>query len=452
MHIIVAGCGKIGTTIVSSLVKEGHDVVAIDQSAEVITELNNVYDVMAVCGNSTDCNTLAEAGVEKAELFISLTGSDEMNMLSCFIARKMGAGYTIARIRNPEYNDESLTFLRQNLDISMAINPEQLTARAIYNILKLPSAMKIETFSQGSFEMIELRLKQDSPMIGQTLWQLRKKYQANFLICCVQREDNVIIPDGTFVLQTGDRIGLIAAEPEIQKLLRLMGLQQKKTRSVMLLGAGRIAYYLARLLLEAGNSVKVIEKDEEKCKEFCQLLPRATTIHGDGARQELLNEEGLPSTDAFVALTGQDEQNILLSFYANSQKVSKVIGKVNRGEFAAMADRLGLDCTISPRNIVADVLVQYARALQNSMGSSVETLYKLMDGKAEALEFIVRDDFPGLQIPLKELPVKSNILLVGILRSRRAIIPTGDDCILSGDRVVVLSAGHRLHDLSDILK
>lgn len=450
MQIIVVGCGKIGTTIVSSLVKEGHDVVVIDKSDAAISEMNNVYDVMGVCGSGTDSDTLKEAGVETADMFVAVTDSDEMNMLSCFIAKKMGAGHTIARIRNPEYNDDSLTFLRQNLDLSLSINPELLAAQEIYNILKLPSAAKLETFSRRNFEMIELRLREDSPMIGQSLWQLRKKYQANFLICCVQRGEDVIIPDGRFVLKPGDRIGLTASPAEIQKLLKLLGLQQKRARSVMILGASKTAFYLAKMLEADGSSVKIIEKDPGRCRTFCEELPKATVLCGDGAQQELLMEEGITGTDAFVALTGTDEQNILISLFAGSQQVPKVISKVNRQELTSMAQRLGLDCIVSTRSVVSGMLVQYARALQNTVGSSIETLYKLMDDKAEALEFIVRPDFPMLEVPLKEMTLKPNILLVGILRGRRAIIPSGDDCILPGDRVVVLTTGHRLHDLADI--
>ncbi len=452
MQIIIVGCGKIGTTIISSLVKEGHDVVAIDKSDATIAEMNNVYDVMGVCGSGTDSDTLKEAGVEKADMFVAVTDSDEMNMLSCFIAKKMGARHTIARIRNPEYNDANLTFLRQNLDLSLAINPELLAAQEIYNILKLPSAAKIETFSQRNFEMIELQVKADSPMIGMSLWQLRKKYQANFLICCVQRGEDVIIPDGRFVLEAEDRIGLTAAPTEIQKLLKMLGIQQKQARSVMILGASKTAFYLAKLLEADGSSVKIIERNPAKCRAFCEELPKTTILCGDGAQQELLMEEGLTTTDAFISLTGMDEQNILISFFASSQKVPKVISKVNRSELSAMAQRLGLDCIVSTRSVVSGMLVQYARALQNSVGSRVETLYKLMDDKAEALEFIVRPDFPMLEVPLKEMTLKQNILLVGILRGRKAIIPSGDDMILPGDHVVVLTTGHRLHDLADIGK
>ena len=451
MKIIIVGCGKIGITILSSLVSEGHDIVAIDANAATISEITNIYDVMGVCGNGVDSDILEEAAVAKAELFVAVTGSDELNMLSCFLAKKLGAKNTIARIRNPEYNDRSLAFMRQQLELSMSINPELLAAHELFNILKFPSAVKIETFSHRNLEMIEMRLKPDSALDGIKLHELKEKYRTKVLVCCVQREDEVYIPDGSFVLRSGDKIGLTASPAEIQKLLRAMGELQKQAKNVMLLGGSRTALYLADMLTGIGSNVKIIERDEKTCTELCEALPKAVIINGDGAQQELLLEEGLPSLDAFVSLTGMDEENILISIFAASQKVPKVISKVNRDELASMAVRLGLDCIVSPQKIIADVLVQYARALQNSLGSNVETLYKLMDGKAEALEFNVRSDFRQINVPLKELKFKSNILIAGIIRYRKTIIPAGDDVILPGDRVIVIAANQRLSDLSDIL-
>ncbi len=451
MRIIIVGCGNIGATIVESLVAEGHDVIAIDEDPNAIAEIANAYDTMGVCGNGVDCETLSEAEVEKAELFVSVTGSDEFNMLSCFLAKRMGAKHTIARIRNPEYNDSSLGFLRNQLDLSLSINPELLAAKELLNVLKFPSAVNVETFSGRSFEIVELRLKENSPLDGMKLSELRKKYQAKFLVCAVQRGDDVYIPDGNFKLQSGDKIGLTAAPAEIQKLLKMLGLLQKQVKNVMILGASRTAYYLAKLLLANGIDVKVIEKDRSQCEAFCEDLSSAVMICGDGAEPELLLEEGLSSMDAFVALTGNDEENILLSFFANANNVPKVISMVNRSELSSMAEKLGLDSIISPQKMVSNVLTRYARALQNSLGSNVETLYKIMDGKAEALEFNVHNDFSHLGVPLKEMKLKPNILLAGIIRNRKTLLPSGDDVILAGDRVIVISTEHRLQDLSDIV-
>ena len=453
MKIVIVGCGKIGMTILSSLLQEGHDIVAVDTNPNVISEISNIYDSMCVCGNGADCETLSEAGVERADMFVAVTGSDELNMLSCFIAKRMGAQHTVARIRNPEYNDQSLSFMRQQLDLSMAINPDLLAARELYHLLKLPSAAKVETFSRRNFELIELRLKDDSPLNGMKLMDLRKKHSdCKFLICAVLRGDEIYIPDGNFELRAGDQIALTAAVPEIQKLLKSLGIMQKSAKNIMILGASRATYYLAKMLIGSGSSVKIIEKDLQRCQEFSESLPQAIIIHGDGAQQELLLEEGIRSMDAFVSLTGMDEENILISFFASSQGVPKVISKVNREELGSLAEKLGLECIVSPRKIISSVLARYARALQNSMGSKVETLYKLMDDKAEALEFDVQEDFQHTGIPLMDLPLKPGILIAGILRGKKTIIPAGDDCILLGDRVIVLAAGMRLNVLSDVIR
>ena len=452
MNIIISGCGKIGTTLLACLLEEGHDVVAMDSSADVIGEIANIYDVMTVCGNGADCDTLQEAGVEKTDVFIATTGSDEANMLSCFLARKMGAKHTIARIRTPEYTDRNLSFLRQQLDLSMVINPDRLAAHELFNILKLPAAANVETFSQRNFEMVEVILKDNSVLDGMRLFEMRKKYDADFLVCVVQRGEEVYIPGGSFVLRAGDRIGLTATPAEITKLMKMFGQFKKSARSVMILGASRTAYYLSRSLLNSGTAVKIVEMDKDRCEEFSAALDGATVIRGDGAQEELLMEEGVGDMDAFVSLTGMDEENLLMSFFAASKGVGKTITKVNREEFLPMAEKLGLECTVSPKHIVSDIVLRYMRALQNSEGSKMETLYKLMDGKAEALEFNVLPDFEWTNIPLKKLKLRENALIAGILRKRHPIIPRGDDVILPGDKVVVLIAGESLQDLSDVIR
>ena len=451
MNIIVVGCGKIGTTILSSLVAEGHNVVALDSNPDTINEITNLYDAIGICGNGNDCDTLSEAGVEKAELFVAVTGSDEFNMLSCFLARRMGAKHTIARIRNPEYNDQNLGFIKKQLGLSMAINPDLLAAQELFNILKLPSAAKIETFSRRDFEMIELKLRQESVLDGVSLIELRKKYDVKLLVCVVQRDNEVFIPDGSFVLKSGDKIGISATTSEILRFLKMLGVMQKQARNIMILGGSRTAYYLSKMLIGIGNTVKIVEKDHKRCIELSETLPNAVIINGDGAGQELLNEEGLSSMDAFISLTGMDEENILISFYAAAQNVPKVISKVNRDEFMYLAEKIGLDCTISPKNIISDILVRYARALENSLGSNVETLYQIMDAKAEALEFNIVADSAVTEIPLKDMKLKPNTLIAGIMRGRKIIIPSGDDMILPEDKVVIITSGYKLNDISDIL-
>ncbi len=451
MKIIIFGCGKIGTTIISSLTGEGHDIVAMDKDPAVVEEVTTLYDVMGYCGMGVDSDTMQEAGVEDAELFVAVTGSDELNMLACFLARKMGARHTIARIRTPEYNDQSLGFMKQHLDISMTLNPDLLAAQEIYNKMRFPSAVKVETFSGRNLEIVELNLKEDSPFAGMKLIDLRKKHTENFLVCVVMRGDDVYIPDGNFELKVGDRIGVTAPHSEIQKLLKNVGMPQKMPKNAMILGASKIGYYLSRMLISAGVKVKVVDMDREICESFANRVPSATMIVGDGMQPEVLLEEGLESTDAFISLTGSDEVNVLSAFFATEQKVSTVIAKVNRPELAQTAEKLGLECIVSPQKCVSNVLARYARALHNSIGSNVETLYKLVDGKEEVLEFNVSADFKYGDIPLRELKLKSNVLVVGIVHGRKPIIPSGNDVILPGDKVIVLAAGHTLCDLSDIM-
>lgn len=451
MKIIVVGCGKIGKAVISALISEGHKVTAIDSNRKAIEEITNLYDAMGVCGIGTDCNTLIDAAVNKCDIFLAVTGSDELNMLSCFIARNLGAKYTVARIRDRSYNESNLGFLREQLELSMAINPERLAAYDIYNLLKLPTAAHIETFSTRRFEIIELVLREDSPLAGAKIMDLRKKYQANFLICAVLRGEEIFIPGGLFELQSGDRIAITAAPNEIIKLLRHLKLAKKQARNVMILGGSRTAYYLAKMLLSTGSDVTIIDKDPKVCQKLSEALPGANVILGDGAQKELLHEEGLNTIDAFVALTGIDEENILLSYYASSQEVPKVITKVNRDEFISLANRMGLDTIISPKRVISDLMRRYSRAMENTVGSNVERLYKIMEEHAEALKFNVSPEFKYIGVPLKDIKFKNNILIAGILRNRKSIIPTGDDVFMEGDKAIVISAGHKLLDLQDII-
>lgn len=452
MNIIISGCGKIGSTILESLASEGHDITAIDTSSGVIEELSNIHDVIGIAGNCTDCDTLKDARVEDAELYIALTGSDETNMLSCFLAKRMGAKQTIARIRNPEYNQQSLVFLRQQLDLSMVLNPEMIAAKELYNVLKFPSAEKIEHFSRRNFEMLEFSLKPDSVLDNMNLIQLREKFPAKVLICAVQRGEDVFIPHGNFVLKGGDKLGITATPNEVLKLFKELNVYQKQAKDIMILGGSRIAYYLTKMLIADGSSVKIIDKDPEVCQRFCDDIPKADVVLGDGAQQELLLEEGIRDTSAFVSLTGMDEENILISVLANSFKVPKVITKVNRDELHELSENLGLDTIISPKKSAAAVLVGYARALRNSLGSNIETLYRLMDDHVEAIEFKVTSDFEGLNTPLKDMRLKANILIAGIIREKKPIIPTGNDMILSGDKVIIIAADRKIQELSDILR
>ncbi|MBE6712066.1 MAG: Trk system potassium transporter TrkA [Ruminococcaceae bacterium] len=452
MNIIIVGCGKIGSTILESLATENHDIVAVDTNPKVITDISNLYDVMCLCGNGVDFETLEEAGAKKTNLLIAVTGSDECNMLICYMARKLGVPYTIARIRNPEYNDKSLGFIKQSLDISFAVNPDAVAAKELFNLLQFPGAESIETFSRRNFELIEVVLKEGSVLDGMSLIEMRKKYPASYLVGIVQRGDEVYIPGGSFRLQSGDRVGITASASEIEKLFKMLGTMEDRAKHVMIVGAGRYAHYLTKHLLSTGATVTVIDKDKSICQSFAEANPEAVVICGDAASEELLMEEGLMSMDAFITLTGHDQENILLSYLASSKGVKKVITKINREEFYSMAEKLGLECLVSPKHMVCDILTRYARALAGSEGSQVETLYNLMGGKAEAIEFIVGEDFSRKSIPLKDLKLKKNTLVAGIIRGRRVIIPAGSDQIEAGDHVVILSSSKRVSQLGDILE
>lgn len=452
MNIIVVGCGKVGKSLLFSLVKENHDLTAIDSNEEVIAEVRNSYDVMAFCGNGTSYTVLKKAGAENCDLFIAVTASDELNMLSCFAAKRMGAKYTVARIRNPKNNDDSLDFMKKQLDLSLSINPEQLAAQAIFNLLKLPAAAKLETFSSNQIEMLEIIIKPDSPLDGVLLKDLKRKHKGKYLICAVMRGESVVIPKGDFALKSGDRIGLIVAEGDLNGTLDMLEVPHKRIKRVMIIGAGIVSRYLAKILIRYRIPVKIIESDTRVCEEVCEELPsKATVIHGNAMSQDLLMEEGLSSTDGLVALTGRDEENILISYYAMSNSVSKIIAKVNRDELFSVAEKLGLDSLISPRRVTSNEIVKYARALENTLDSKIEALYSVMGGMAEALEFKVLADSKLTHVPLKEMKLKKGVLIAGIIRGKEAVIPDGEDMILPEDRVIVISAGAQLYDLADII-
>ena len=453
MNIIVVGCGKIGKVLLYSLAKENHNLTAIDNNEEVIDGVRNGYDVMAYCGNGTSYEVLKKAGADSCDLFIAVTASDELNMLSCFAARRMGAKHTVARIRNPENNhDASLAFMQKQLNLSLAINPEELAAQAIYNLLKLPAAAQLETFSRDQLEMLELIIKQGSPLDGMTLKDIRRKNKGKYLICAVMRNESVFIPNGDFVLKSGDRIGLIAAEEALSDTLDMMEVPHKKIKRTMIIGAGITSRYLAKLLLKNRIGVKIIEADQKVCEKVCEELPeKVTVIYGNAMNQDILMEEGLSSTDALVALTGRDEENILISYYALSQSVPKAVAKVNRDELFSVAEKLGLDSPISPRKVTADVIIKYARALENTLDNQIEALYSVMGGMAEALEFKVLSESKLTNVPLKDLKLRKGVLIAGIIRGKESIIPGGDDMILPEDKVIVISAGTQLYELSDIL-
>lgn len=452
MNVVIVGDGKVGGTIASQLSGEGHDIIVIDNNTRVLTNASNTMDIISVEGNGASMQVQERAGVPHADLLIAATSADEVNMLACLVGKKLGAKHTIARVRNPEYFQQ-INNLKDDLGLSMAVNPELAAAEEISRLLRFPSALKIDTFARGRVELVEIKIPSHSVLDGMPLWAIYKEFQVKILICAVQREGEVYIPSGDFVLQAGDKINLTASHLEIAKFFRTIGIFRTGVKSVMIIGGGRVAYYLARELLSLHVRVKIIEMDYRRCEDLCEMLPEAVIIHGDGTDKELLQEEGLEKTDALVCLTGMDEENIVVSLYAKAKKVSKVIAKINRINFDEILDALDIDGFISPKTIAASNIVRYVRAMQNSVGSSnVETLHKLINDRIEALEFKVREKSSVVGVPLKNLKTKDELLVATIIRGGRVIIPGGNDSIEVGDSVIIVTRNKHLMDLKDILK
>ncbi len=450
MKIIIIGDGKIGSVLAEQLSKETHEVTLIDHHADPLEQSNKDLDVMVVEGDGTSHLVQKEAGVESADLVIACTGADELNLLCCLIAKKLGAKHTIARVRNPKYVEE-LALIKDDLGLSMSINPEQECAVEMARVLRFPSAIKIDTFAKGQVEILKYNVSENSPINGMSLIEM-SKLRAKVLICAVERgEREVYIPSGEFRLQAGDRISIVASPAEALRFFRQIGVAKAKVRQAMVIGGGHMGYYLSRRLLEAGLDVKIVESDRNRCEELSELLPAATIIHGDGTDQKLLLEEGLSHMDAVAAMTGIDEENILLSLYARQTTNAKVITKVNRDSYEDIVEQLELGSVFYPRRICADNVVRYVRAMQASDAyASMETLCKIASGKAEAMEFHVTAASWFCGVPLQELSLKSNLLVGCISRNGRTITPRGSDTIEVGDSVIVVTTHSGLRSLDDI--
>ena len=452
MKIIIIGDGKIGSVLAEQLSKENHAVTLIDQHADPLEQSNKELDVMVVEGDGTSHRVQKEAGVETADLLIACTGADEMNLLCCLIAKKLGAKHTIARVRNPKYVEE-LNLIKGDLGLSMSINPERECAVEMARVLRFPSAIKIDTFAKGQVEILKYSVPENSPLNGISMIEM-SKFKAKVLICAVERgEQEVHIPSGEFRLQAGDRISIVATPIEAQRFFRQIGVAKAKVRQAMVIGGGHMGYYLAKQLLEAGMDVKIVEHDKERCEDLSERLPDATIILGDGTDQKLLMEEGLVHMDAVATMTGIDEENILLSLYARQTTGAKIITKVNRDSYEGIVDQLELGSVFFPRRICADNVVRYVRAMQASDAyASMETLYKIANGKAEAMEFHVTAASWFCGVPLLELSLKSNLLVGCISRNGKTITPRGSDTIEVGDTVIVVTTHSGLRCLDDIFE
>ena len=449
MKIIIVGCGKVGEELVAVLSRENHDVMVIDQNESVVDELCDKYDIMGTVGNGASYSVQMEAEIVQSDLLIAVTGSDELNLLCCLTARMAGNVHTIARLRNPEYSTE-VNFFKEELGLAMVINQEQTAAREIARLMKFPSAIEIDTFAKGRVEVLRMRIPTGSVLDGMALMDMHSRLNSNVLVCTAERDGTIRIPNGEYVLHSGDVISIVADPTTEETFFRKIGVQTNKVKNVMIVGGGDTAYYLARSLMDYGINVKMIEKKLSRCETLSEALPKATVIHGDGSDKQLLIEEGLEDTEGFVALTNIDEENVILSLAARKAGVRKIVTKINRIAFDEVIDELNLDTTIHPRSLTAEYILQYVRARQNSIGSNVETMHWIVDNKAEALEFHIRDDFSRQNIPLQDLKIRHGFLVACIYRDGKVILPRGKDVLRSGDMVIVVTTERGLNDFSDI--
>lgn len=450
MKIVIIGDGKVGYKLAKQLSSEKYDIILIDNNEEKLRKSIERMDVFGVAGEGGSVEVQQRADVPHADLVIACTSTDECNMLSCLIARRLGARHTIARVRNPIYYKQ-IDFLKKDLHLSMVVNPELIVAGDITRLLLFPDASKVETFVKGRVELVEFPIH-CGKLEGLSLSELYARFQVQVLVCAVESGETVLIPDGDYILKAGDKLHIAASHQNMEQFFKKIALRKEKIKNAMICGGGRVAYYLASQLCNLGMNVKIIERNRERCEELCELLPQATIINGDATEHDLLIEEGIEKTDAFIALTGMDEENIIMSLFASKQSVSKVIVKINEDRRAMMIDELGLDSIVSAKTATADAILGYVRARRNSQCSAnVETMYQLLDGRVEALEFIIKSENAYTGVPLKDLNLKVNNIIACIARGRKIIIPNGDDSIQVGDSVVIITMTKQIRDLDDIL-
>lgn len=451
MKIIVVGCGKVGLALVEQLTREGHDITVVDKNGERLKTVLSNLDVMSYVGDGTSYTTLKNAGIEGADLMVAVMNSDEMNLLCCVIAQKVGECRTIARVRNPIYNSE-IEFLKDELGIDMIFNPEMTAADEICRIFNFPYASKIDVFSNRRIELVHFKVNADSKMCNLTVGDIRAKHHCQVLVCTVMRGDRVFIPGGDFVLKEEDMVGIVGARPDINDFFRMFGVGTRKLPDAMIVGGGKIGYYLAKKLIDSGIKVKIVESDTDRCEFLAGAIPEADIIHGDGTDKNLLMEEGLGSASGFAALTSIDEENILLSLFARTLVSGKTVTKINRINYDEVIDQLNLDTKVNPNEVSNEMIVQFARSMEHTKDSNIENYRRLCDGKAEAMEFIVREGSEVVGVPLVKLRKKKNVLIACISRNNKIIIPGGQDAIEDGDRVIIVHTTSDINNIDDILE
>lgn len=449
LKIIIVGCGKVGRTLTEHLDREGHDITIIDKNAEMIQQMTNLYDVMGIVGNGASYSTQKDAGIADSDLIIAVTESDELNLLCCTIASQVGNCASIARVRTPDYSEEA-EYIREKLGLAMIINPELEAATEMARILYLPSSLEVNAFANGQIELIKFKIPKGSPMADLTIADMGKKLSRHILIGAIEREGEVYIPSGQFLMKSGDVISFVSTRKRAREFFQHMGLNTKQVKDTLIIGGGRAAFYLADQLIHAGISVKIIERSHKRCEELSTLLPKAIIINGDGTNQDLLKEEGIEEVESFVPLTGIDEENIMLTLHAKQVSNAKVITKINRITFTDVVAQLDLGSVIYPKYITSEAIIAYVRAKKASMNSNIETLYHLYDSRVEAIEFLVEEDSEVTNIPLKDLKLKNNLLICFISRNGCNIIPSGNDSIHVGDTVMIITTHTGFNNILDI--
>ena len=451
MKIVIVGVGSVGSAICSQLVREGHNITLVDTNSDVLNSMTNKFDVFGVIGNGADISILKKANAEKAELLIAVSPNDEINILCGLAAKKLGIRHTIARVRNPEYS-ELIQYLKNDISISMTINPEFAVAKEIYRSLRFPSATKINTFCRGRVEMAEFTVAKDSPMCDISLYELRSKLNIRFLVCAVLRDGEAHIPTGYFSIQAGDTICVTAPDDDITKFFKAVGIYKLPVRDVLIVGGGHTTYYLEALLQKAKIKSTVIEKNKALCRELAEDFD-CTVLCADGTNQELLLEEGLAKTDAFIALSDMDEENAIVSMYAKTQGTSKVITMISSFSYLELFKGVGLDSIVSPKSSTASHITRFVRAMSNVRGSEIESLHKLLEDKVEALEFLVKEEIDDLtSVPIRELRLRNGVLIACILRKDKILIPSGNDIIERGDTVIIVTTESQIKEIKEILK
>ena len=449
LNIIIVGCGVVGTALVEQLVLENHDITVVDTSPQKVQKITDMYDVMGVVGNGASFSVQKDAGIIDADLIIAVTDSDELNLLCCTVASRVGHCATIAKVRNPEYSHE-LNHIKDKLGLAMIVNPEYEASREIYKILCLPTALEVTSFAHGKADLVKIRIPHGNILDGMTLAQLGKSTN-DVLICGVERDKQIYIPTGDFELKAGDMISFVAPAKKVSDFFKHIGFKTNKVKNTMIIGGGDAGYYLAKRLSDNGIDVCLIDKDKERCEEIATLLPKVVVINGNGVDEDLLTEEGIQSAESFVTLTGSDEENILLTVHAKQFSNAKLVTKINKIRFKDAINNLDIGSVIYPRYITSEAIIAYVRAKNASKGSNVETLYHLFDHRVEAVEFKIDKESKVTNTPIMKLKLKDNLLICFIFRRGKVIIPSGQDCIFPGDSVMIVTTHTGFNDISNIL-